>query len=248
MLQWTVALAALLAFVALAVAWTLVRERGRRQRLAQTARELGLSFHPDGRFLLGEGFDALPLFAIARIARWASIQNVMQGVVDSRRMVICDYHYATGNPSNRIDYYHTVVAVWIGRGMLPEFAVRLARPALARSALSGPLGAALIGLLPSGRAIGAALAAADEQRIEIAAPAAFAERYAVSGSDRAAVLRRLRPPLLEYLASRPEPLLVESAGGWLAVFCRRTVAPAALADFVAEAREFVARLLAEGDH
>ena len=124
MLQWTVALAALLAFVALAVAWTLVRERGRRQRLAQTARELGLSFHPDGRFLLGEGFDALPLFAIARIARWASIQNVMQGVVDSRRMVICDYHYATGNPSNRTDYYHTVVAFWIGRGVLPEFAVR----------------------------------------------------------------------------------------------------------------------------
>jgi hypothetical protein len=243
MLQWTLALAAVLAFTALAVAWTLIRERRRAQRVAQTARELGLSFHPDGRFLLGEGFDALPLFALARIARWASIQNVMQGTIDSRRMVICDYHYATGSPSNRNDYYHTIAAFRIGGGVLPEFAVRLARPALARAVLSGPLGAALIGLLPSGRAIGTALAAADEQRIEIAAPAAFAERYVVSGSDRAAVLRRLRPPLLEYLASRPEPLFVESAGGWLAVFRRHYVAPAALAEFLAEAREFVRRLV-----
>ena len=92
-------------------------------------------------------------------------------------------------------------------------------------------------------AVRAAFAAAEEQRIEIAAPAAFAARYMLSGADRAAVLRVLRPPLLEYLASQPEPLLVESAGGWLAVFRSHYVEPRALPDFLAEARTLAGWLL-----
>jgi hypothetical protein len=39
--------------------------------------------------------------------------GVMRGTIAGRRVVVCDYHYATGGPNDRHDHYHTVAAYFL---------------------------------------------------------------------------------------------------------------------------------------
>ena len=115
---------AIVAFVIVAVSWTLWRDKRRRQELKRAAEILGFSFEPDGSRLLEEGLSEIPLFTLASLGRQSAISNVMRGEAKGTRMIICDYHYWTGSTaSQRFDYSQTVACFQLKK-QLPSFALR----------------------------------------------------------------------------------------------------------------------------
>lgn len=212
---------AVVAFTAVVVIWTLIRERRRNASMAATAQRMGFSFEPDGRSLLEEGISQIPIFALASIGR-GEFSNLLRGEVGSSPIIACDCHYWTGPAgSGRSDHEQTVFCFRVGDESLPDFVLRPRMNIVDQKLVSFGLSLAKIPAGMMKKALGNSktelwnrvIGDLEDKGIEFADHPVFSARYQLHGSESEAMKGVFRSGVLDFFEEQREPLpCVEKAG------------------------------------
>ncbi len=249
-----VVLGGVLAFTAGGIAWTLVRERVRRRRMAEATSALGLSSVPDSRALLEQdGLSAVPLLALAALGARVELANVARGRFDGLDLVVGDYRRTSGTPGHETEHRETLACFPLGGRRLPDFVLEPTRGAVEQMVVRRGLG--LVGgvasrLVPSRayrQAAGALQQWAEDPGLMAGIHPDFSRCYRLLGTDEPAIRMVFGPRALEFFARQMDhPLAAQSAGGWLVIFRHNMlVRPEELREFLREAT-FAVRLLVQG--
>ena len=241
---------AILVFTAIAICWTLLRNRTRTRQMSRAAESLGFSFEPDGAAWTARGLPDTPLFAFASIGVHNSISNVMSGAIGGHAVTLCDYSYWTGSTaSTRFDYSQTVACFPLKRE-LPAFTLlprdhpvdeHAAAFALKAAGVLAGAGKTMVGSSDRWEAVQRMISEAQAQGIEVASHPKFSERYKLVGPGRESVKHLFSAAPIEYFERQDRAAVtVECSGKWLAVYRRKTrVKPEDVPAFLNQAAELL---------
>ena len=207
LLSWTILAGAfLIGFGGLV--WALRRRKRRRLALAAAAQRLGLEFQADARSLAQAESRALHIFSQGRGRLY---RNILNGKPEGTEgLVLCDYHYTTGDGKDARTLRQTVALLRCPNGALPRFELR---PRDASQEVDPRFGYQDIGLESS---------------------PAFSQSYLLRGPDEAAVRSFFGADLRRHFAGHAG-WCVDGRGAWLAAYRHdRLVEPEELPAFLDE--------------
>jgi hypothetical protein len=206
-LSWTISAGAAAAAVA-GLIHILRKDRQRCRALAEAARRLGLEFQADAPALAAPEYRNLHIFSQGRERTYG---NILTGKPDGTEgVVICDYHYKTGDGRGTRTSRQTVALLSCPQADLPRFELR---PEIDGGEIRSVFG---------------------YQDIELTESPLFRQRYRLRGPDEAAIRALFGLNLRRYFESHPG-WCVDGRGPWLAVYRRGwLVPPKTLAAFLDE--------------
>jgi hypothetical protein len=173
------------------LAWGLRRDRVRREAMEALAARMGLRFQASAAGLDAEDYRGLHLFTLGRERTY---RNVLSGKPDGTEgLILCDYHYTTGDGKSTQTHRQTVALLAYPRGGLPRFELRPESVIHRVGAIFG------------------------YQDIDFKESPGFSSRYLLRGTDETAVRGLFRTNLREYFETHPG-WCVDGRGSWLAAY------------------------------
>ena len=189
-LPWAICAAAAAAGIG-GMVWSLRREKQRRLALAAVAQRLGLGFQDNAPGLTADDYRSLHLFTQGHTRLY---RNVLSGKPEGTHgLIICDYHYTTGDGKNVHTFRQTVALLSYLKGGLPRFEMRPENIFHKLGSLFG------------------------YQDINFKDSPDFSRRYLLRGTDEAAVRSLFGLNLRQYFESHPDWCL-DGRGAWLAAY------------------------------
>ena len=215
---------AVMIFTIAAIVTTTLREKHRRQQLADAALKFGFSFEGDGQNLFAAGLANLPLFVISQLPRHSETRNVFRKHLTEADLFICDYHYWTGgNGNNRFDHDQTVACFLLARPILPEFTLNqrpsnrereMARMGLRMAGLSARISSSSFR-----HALETMVGSLEDEGIQSNAHPKFNQTYCLTSAEHTDETRALfGGELIGLLETQAPPLCIQSGGRWLIIY------------------------------
>tara|TARA_B110000495_G_scaffold199686_1_gene213552 strand:+ start:9309 stop:9971 length:663 start_codon:yes stop_codon:yes gene_type:complete len=103
------------------ITYSIIYEKKRKQKLKETAEEMGLTFSPDGDPHLLTRFSDFKLFNVGRGRR---MSNLIQGDSGEVKIAIFEYKYTTGSGKNSKTRHQSVVSLHSPDLVCPDFTIR----------------------------------------------------------------------------------------------------------------------------
>lgn len=177
--------------IVVAIIWSVIHERKRREKLTAIAQQMGLSFDPKGTMPAG-GFNHAPLFNLGRARR---TKNVMSGQVEDVQLHLFDYQYTTGSGKHSSTHRYTVAALEVRNFNLPKFHLKPEHFGHAIAKLFG------------------------YDDIDFTDFPVFSKKYHLSGDNEDAVRSVFTPDVLAYFEENAKGnLSVEAWDSWLVLY------------------------------
>lgn len=191
-------------------------DKKRRERLANVAQEMGLTFLPEGS---DELWQRLSLFYLFNLGRARKMTNLVHGDAGDVKLAIFDYQYTTGSGKNTHTAKMTIVAIESAELNCPPFSLR---PENIFDKLGGALGF---------------------QDIDFASHPNFSKMFVLKSPNEEQVRQFMKPALLEYFESQPGISLEANQGMLFFYRGSRRAKPEELKDLFAKAYEAYGKIV-----